>query len=335
MRKDLLRGDLNFYKVNLHCHTTISDGKLSPEEVKELYKSNGYSAVAFTDHDVFIPHPELCDENFIALNGYEMEVNAPAPEETPFKHKKTCHICFVALSPDNLTQACWNREKYVPNCSLPSKHLVKFDENEPDYERVYSHEGISDIMNRSRAAGFFVSYNHPTWSFESYPEYIGYNGMHAMEIVNNSCLTLGYDEHNERVYDDMLRSGKRIFCTATDDNHRLDDSCGAYVMVAAEKLGYTELTDGLLTGNFYASEGPEIKALWYENGVMHIETSPVASIRAVCGRRHAVNIRAGEEPLTKGDFKVLEDDIYVRFIVTDEHGKKAYTNAYFIDELMS
>lgn len=335
MYKELLSAKSNFYKVNLHCHTTISDGTLSPEEVKALYKAHGYSAVAFTDHDVFIPHPELCDDDFIALNGYEMEINAPAPEDTPFKYKKTCHMCLVAIEPDNHTAVCWHREKFIPQKSLPSKHLVKFDENEPDYERVYSHEGISDMMTRGRNGGFFVSYNHPTWSFESYNDYIGYNGMHAMEIVNNSCLTIGYDEHNERVYDDMLRSGKRIFCTATDDNHRLDDACGAYVMVAAEKLEYSALTHALLRGDFYASEGPEIKALCYENGVMHIETSPVASIRAVCGRRHAVNIRAGEEPLTKGDFKVLEDDIYVRFIITDEHGKKAYTNAYFVDELMS
>lgn len=335
MKKFLLPEGGNFYKVNLHCHSTISDGKMTLEEIKELYKAHGYSAVAFTDHDVFIPHPELNDDDFIALHGYEMEVNESALEETPFKHKKTCHMCFVALSPDNTTQVCWNREKYVPTCSLESKGLVKFDENEPDYERVYSQEGISDMMNRGRAAGFFVSYNHPTWSFESYPEYSGYCGMHAMEIVNNSCLTLGYDEHNERVYDDMLRAGKRIFCTATDDNHRLDDACGAYVMVKADKLGYTELTDGLLAGNFYSSEGPEIKSLWYEDGVVHIETSPVTSIRAVCGRRHAVNIRAGEEPLTKGSFKVLEDDIYVRFVITDSNGKKAYTSAYFVDELFN
>lgn len=29
--------------------------------------------MAYTDHDVFIAHDELNDENFLALHGYEME----------------------------------------------------------------------------------------------------------------------------------------------------------------------------------------------------------------------------------------------------------------------
>ena len=31
---------MNFYRANLHCHTTISDGKKTPEEVKDNYEKN-------------------------------------------------------------------------------------------------------------------------------------------------------------------------------------------------------------------------------------------------------------------------------------------------------
>ena len=62
MIKHLLPGSGNFYKANLHCHTTISDGRKTPEEVRRIYKEQGYSVVAFTDHDVFIPHPELAED---------------------------------------------------------------------------------------------------------------------------------------------------------------------------------------------------------------------------------------------------------------------------------
>lgn len=48
MKKVLLDSTKNYYKANLHCHSTNSDGKLSPEEVKALYKANGYSIVAYT-----------------------------------------------------------------------------------------------------------------------------------------------------------------------------------------------------------------------------------------------------------------------------------------------
>lgn len=36
-RRYLLPEGAAYYKANLHCHTCISDGKLTPEEIKELY----------------------------------------------------------------------------------------------------------------------------------------------------------------------------------------------------------------------------------------------------------------------------------------------------------
>lgn len=39
---------------NLHTHTTLSDGKLSPEEVMARYAALGYDFLAFTDHRCFI-----------------------------------------------------------------------------------------------------------------------------------------------------------------------------------------------------------------------------------------------------------------------------------------
>ena len=111
MRKYLLPQSGIFYKANLHCHTNISDGKLSPEEVKKIYKDQGYSIVAYTDHDVLLSHQDLADETFLPLNGYEMEVTQT--RNAPSRSKKTCHICLVALDPENLTQVCYHRSKYT------------------------------------------------------------------------------------------------------------------------------------------------------------------------------------------------------------------------------
>ena len=52
--KELLPESGRFYKVNPHCHTNISDGQNTPEEVKKVYKALGYSAVCFMDHEVLI-----------------------------------------------------------------------------------------------------------------------------------------------------------------------------------------------------------------------------------------------------------------------------------------
>mgnify|MGYP002627168420 CR=1 FL=1 len=37
MKKYLLPAEGNFYKANLHCHTTVSDGHWEPRRVKEEY----------------------------------------------------------------------------------------------------------------------------------------------------------------------------------------------------------------------------------------------------------------------------------------------------------
>src|SRR5688500_9991443 len=37
--------------VDLHCHSTASDGRLTPTDVVRLAKDSGVSALALTDHD--------------------------------------------------------------------------------------------------------------------------------------------------------------------------------------------------------------------------------------------------------------------------------------------
>ena len=45
-----IKKDQPQYKANLHCHSTVSDGKLTPAELKDAYKNHGYSILCITDH---------------------------------------------------------------------------------------------------------------------------------------------------------------------------------------------------------------------------------------------------------------------------------------------
>ena len=67
------------YKANLHCHTTLSDGEFTPEQVKAAYQKEGYSIVAYTDHDRYGWHSQLTDEDFLALAALEVEVTEEDP----------------------------------------------------------------------------------------------------------------------------------------------------------------------------------------------------------------------------------------------------------------
>lgn len=341
MRKYLLPKDGKFYKANLHCHTTYSDGKLTPAQIKQAYMERGYSIVAYTDHCLLVPHhKELTDENFVALNGCELDSPEPGIDRM---HRKTCHMCFIALDPENVTTPFYHSEKYVFGNMTEYRDKVKRDESVPDYERDHTSECICDMMSKGREMGFFITYNHPTWSLENYSDYINFHGMHAMEMYNYLSRVGGHEDINPRVYDDILRGGERIYCIGADDNHngrafdhRRCDSFGAWTMIRAEKLEYTAVTDALLKGHFYASTGPEIKELYLENGEIHIQTSPCESIIMHTNCRRSVSVhREKGRSLTKASFPVYEDCTYVRFTVFDKKNERADTNAYWTNELLS
>ena len=338
MKKYLIKENGSFYKANLHCHTTYSDGRLTPLEVKEHYLSLGYSIVAYTDHDILIPHDELTDDEFLALHGFEIEINEPNSNNLEIK---TCHICFIGIKPENITQPFWHRTAYLFGNAPKFRDQVKFDENEPDFVREYNGEKISRMMSEARDKGFFVTYNHPTWSLQNYTDYMSYNGMNAFEIFNGGCLAEGFADYSPRVYDDMLMGGKRLFCIGADDNHnhrpkdsRRYDSGWAWTMIKADSLSYTDVTHALVEGQFYASEGPEIYELTFEDGNISVKCSNADKIVCNFGvRRAAVELDETGNGITEATFIMKPEHKYFRITVVGKDGKHACTNAYFSDEL--
>lgn len=331
MKKYLLPETGSFYKANLHSHSTVSDGALTPQQMKEYYMEQGYSIIAYTDHEVMIPHPELADENFLPLNGYK--VSDPEAENKPFRFKKTTHLCLIALDPDN-----WKHIfKYDV---IKDRFGAKFvDEEEPELPRDHNPECVNEIIRRGCEHGFFVTYNHPSWSLDNYSDYINYHGMHAMEICNYGSEVTGHLDYNEKEYDDILRGGERIYCIAADDNHnkrQIPDSFGGFTMIKADKLEYKTITSALLAGHFYASQGPQIHTLWYEDGRLYITCSDATSIvMHTAWRRTTAVYGNGVSPVTEAVFDVDPDDGYVRITVTDLTGRHANTNAYFLDDLLA
>ena len=344
MRTELLPRNAAYYRANLHCHTTLSDGKKTPEQIKADYLAHGYSVVAFTDHDKYYCHNDLTDSRFVALNGFELEYYA-----TPWRGK-TCHLCFIAKRPDNEAFGWSSPEPPVFIKTLPEGALDP-DEGGQLYRvtcpgRKYNAAYINADIAAGRDMGFFVTYNHPTWSLERYPDYSLYRGMHAMEIANSGCLEEGYCDDNGRPYEDLLSVGNRIFCIAADDNHNAapdtssaSDSYGCYVMLAAEELTYAAVIEALEKGRFYscarvnpgAGECPRIRNLWLEDGTVHIETTEAANIALIKDvRPFKMKIAEAGKPLTEAQFEVGECG-WFRLAVTGFNGCKAYTNAFFTD----
>lgn len=347
MKKYLLPKTGNFYKANLHCHSTCSDGQWTPAELKEQYMAHGYSIIAYTDHHVMYDHSYLNDENFLALMGYEADVSMRYRSKDK-RGYMTCHLCYISMTPEN-THVCYHGDPhgYVEKNAALFPKETEFYRSAEIFEREYTPRCINEMISRGRRNGYFVTYNHPHWSMEEYPDYIEFEGMNAMEIFNYSGYAYGFNDFAPDVYDDMLRAGKRIYCIAADDNHDafLHDSCkddpftpvdsfGGFTVIKAERLDYRTVAKAMLDGHFYASMGPEIKALWFENGYLHIQCSGAERIAMSTGVRTAKCLMAkGGELLTEAVFPVKPEWKFVRVTVTDDRGKAACTNAYFTDEL--
>ena len=315
MKKYLLPEGGSFYKANLHSHSTISDGERTPEELKEMYKGRGYSVFAYTDHDNFVCHNELTDDDFLVINGYEASIVEDI-EDPEYAWRRVCHLGLLA-----------------PRADITSAPMAY------EYGQGYSHDRVNNLIRRGKEAGFFITYNHPTWSLEDYSDYMNYEGLDCLEISNYNCIVGGTPEHNEARYDDMLRSGKRLYCLSGDDNHNtvyFNDSFGAYTMIKAERLDYQSIFSALEKGDFYASEGPEIYELYIEDDTVTVRTSPALSINFSTSSRRGRNIiptEASPGPVTEGCFRLCPDEKYFRIKVTGTDGTHAYTRAYFLDEI--
>ena len=62
----------NWYKGNLHSHTTVSDGKMTPEQSVEVYKEHGYHFLALSEHDIYTDYRKQYNtDNFIMIPAIE------------------------------------------------------------------------------------------------------------------------------------------------------------------------------------------------------------------------------------------------------------------------
>jgi hypothetical protein len=79
---------------------------MTPEEVKNHYKSMGYSVVAYTDHSVLVPHNDLADKDFLPLNGCEMGITQQGVSNKALR--KVCHLGEI----DQRNYYCSFRSEY-------------------------------------------------------------------------------------------------------------------------------------------------------------------------------------------------------------------------------
>ena len=344
MRQYLLPEKGSFYKANLHCHSTLSDGRLTPRQLADAYKAHGYSVLAITDHEFTADHSDLNSEGFLMLQGYETYVKE-RPDDS--RRMKTCHMNFIAKDPAQLKLIMVDPEyctRYAAKNGVAVEDLPRVGDI---CRRRYEPRCINEMIRAARENGYLVAYNHPGWSLESIEELSRIHGFYAMEIYNHDCSHYsGFPGDDSRVYDQLLRLGYECFCLATDDNHNKEpfdhpacDSFGGFTMIKAEELTYGAIIAALEKGHIYASQGPQFQALYVEDGQLHVECSDVRAIHLItCCRTSAHGLyrqvyAPKGETINAATIPLLKDDEYFRVEICDREGYKAWSHAYQLRDL--
>lgn len=332
--KHLLPKVNKYFKTNLHTHSTISDGELTPTELKEAYIALGYQVLCITDHNVTVDHSDMNETDFLMLTG--IEVNIDHKDYRSTLNGPTYHLNLIAKRRDNL----W----------APGKITHKFPQAAPFEEKMqcegmdlfYDPDCINAMIAKANEMGFLVTYNHPGWSCQSYPDYAPLKDLWGMEVRNSECCSLGTNDNNERVFKDLLNLGNRVLPLGSDDTHKRAAIGGAWIMVGAEELTYDSIIEALEKGDLYMSCGPEISALTIEDNILKITCSDAQRITLEThGRYGRVATADSENWLTTAEFDITDfilrangdDNAYVRLTVTAPDGSYACTRAYYLNEL--
>ena len=335
----LLDRSKNYYKANLHCHSTNSDGRATPEDIKREYMARGYSIISYTDHEHVVDMSYLNEENFLTITGGELSVFDTENQPMVSDRKgaiSVIHFNLYAKEPHNDLTPFSDAEHDV-KCPEALRPNIKYDGK---YDRKHTPEWVRYMTERAHELGFLVSYNHASWSLETAAEYMQYDGFDIVEIHNTGCIKSGH-VNDEHVFEDMLMGGKRVLCSATDDNHNIfgfdgprSDSFGGYVMINADRLEYGEIISAIEDGNFYASTGgPDIYSLVRDGEYVTVECAPAYCVSLRTGTRRG-GMKYGEDgaPITKAKFKLAPTDKFFRLKVQDEYGRCSYTQAYEVED---
>lgn len=338
---NLLPAVPRYFKANLHTHTNLSDGDLSPEETAKLYRENGYQILSLTDHNIIVNHSDKNTEGFLLLTGVEIDLTDDQFYSTNGYSGQSYHLLMIAKDANNLWQPVAPKP-IVPKgrtTFLPYLPLIHHD----TMRRECDLEAANAMIARANEQGFLVAYCHPEWSGQRYPDYAGLKGLWAMKLRNSGGATsMGMDLNNHLIYQDLLELGNRLCPLGTDDMHEVVYALGAWIMVGAQQLSYDSVIEALEKGDFYTSCGPEIHSLTLEDGKITVTCSDAANICLYSQCRFDKRIYAKPgQVLSGGEFDVTQwleksaddPDAFLRVAVYAPDGTFAATRAYWMNEL--
>ncbi len=297
-----------FWRGNLHTHSTLSDGVLEPRAVVDAYKNAGYDFMQLSEHFI---------GNF----------NWPIADTRGFRSNNFTTLIGAELhAPETAVGELW----HIVAAGLPL-----------DFPRNTDGETGARLAARAAEAGAFIGIAHPAWSQLTIEDGRAITSAHAVEIYNHGCAIENDRGDGWYLADQLLTEGKRLTAFATDDAHfKSPDYFGGWVHVKAESLDPDVLLTALKSGQYYSSQGPQIRGIDMVAKEISISCSPVDTITVVCGTSRTMVRTAKAITEASFDLAKLEKgwllrktSPWFRVTVIDHAGKRAWSNPIWWDEL--
>lgn len=278
-----------FFKGNFHCHTTRSDGRLSPDEVRAFYRQQGYDFLVLSDHRSLSEQASF-ENGMLMLPGMEMDFTLPC---------EALHIVGFGMSASFAKSHGWQigpqecintMRRYGGRAILAHPHWS-----------MNTLSTLSALQNVT-AAEIYNTVSGTPWN--------------AARADSSNIL------------DVAANHGAVYNFVASDDSHQYNGEAGrSYTMVQADRLTQEAIIDAMDAGLFYSTQGPRFEQITLENGVLTVRCSPVSAIIFCSNRVWAADRCQTGSGLTSAAYNVAADaDAYVRVQLIDAHGRSAWSN---------
>jgi hypothetical protein len=295
-------------KGNLHCHTTNSDGHISPQERLDGYVEHGYDFLCLSDHHRITRIDTVsAPDDFVLIQGAELHPDNPFGGQVHH---------FLAL---NLTEEIDARR-------MPPQHVI-------------------DEVKRQ---GGSIWLAHPHWSSVNIiRDTLPLHGLDGIEVFNSTCLGHGRPESGGH-WDDWMSLTNRLYpALGNDDAHRADqeswDTYLGWTMVRVKERSPAAIVTALKAGASFATTGPLIDDIRLRPAAESTADRRIVEATVCCSAAQRIlavcdvygnSYREPGRTFTEATFNLRPNTRWVRFEVIGPDGSKAWSNPFDLTGLV-
>ena len=276
-----------WYKVGLHTHTTLSDGKKTPEEMARIYKNAGYDAVAITDHWVYGEEKEI--DGLKIISGCEYNLGGS-------------------------------------DTSADTMHIVGFGmDKKPELTRDSSRQEVIDKIKECGGFAVLAHPHWSLNSIDEIKELNGFSFVEIYNAVSEVYMSNRAD--SGCIIDLLANDGVTIPLIATDDVHYYNDqdNCRGFVMVKAESGEIKDILAALKKGDYYSSQGPYL-SVRREGDTVFAECSPCKTVAFMSNSAWEPDRMVRADWVESAQHLLKPYEKWLRVEVTDKFGNRAWSN---------